>query len=1638
MDIAAWLRGLSLERYAEAFRDNAIELEVLPELSEADLEKIGVLLGHRKIMLKAIAELRPPAPQPPAQTAPVVPDAAERRQLTVMFCDLVGSTPLSTRFDPEDLREEIRAYQNTVSGVVARYEGFVAKYMGDGVLAYFGYPRAHEDDAERAVRAGLEIAAAVTNLETRGTERLAVRIGIATGLVVVGDLVGEGSAQEQAVVGETPNLAARLQALAEPGQIVLAGATRRLIGDLFRLTDLGRQTAKGFAEPVEAFAVEDVAVTESRFEAAGRGIIDLVGRAPESTLLRDRLREAWAGAGQIVLLSGEAGIGKSRLAAQLAAEVASEPHTRLRYQCSPYHRDSVLHPFVVQLGRGARLVREDPAETQLDKLEAILAPARIAETAPLFAALLSIPTGERYPPLSLSAAQQRRLTLAALLDQLEALARQKPVLMLFEDAHWADATSLEVLDLMVERIRALPVLVLVTFRPEYEAPWTGLSHVTSIALDRLAPAEVETLAEHVAGRPLPPEVAAQIVAKTDGVPLFVEELTKAVLESGLLVAGPQGWRLDGPLPPFAIPATLQDSLAARLDRLAPVKEIAQIGAAIGREFSYPLLRAVAGRDEPALRAALAQLEEAELLFRSGMPPDARYTFKHALVQDTAYETLLKSRRQMLHRQIAEALRGEFPAVAATEPELVAHHLTQAGLDEPAIEWWGKAGDQALRRSAFKEAAAHLGKAIELADKLAATAPSAAPASSRLRLQTSLGNALIWAKGQQAPETSAAFARARELASREEDASERFSAYYGLFVGHLNRGEAAPMREMAELFLREATARPDCPEALVGHRIYGTTCLYFGDFAGAHDHFQKTIELYNQARHADFASRFGHDPRASAEIQDALAFWVLGLTDDALRLAERALTDAESAAHAPTMGHALLFAALLGLVRCNPEAVATYSQAFADIVSQYDLPAPWPGQAVFFRGWAKSSDGAAESRPAEMRRGLAIYREQGRAWILPSLEAALAEAEASAGETDAALRRLDDALAELERTEQRWYEAELYRIRGEILLKRDPANTAAAEQSLQAAIAIAQSQKARSFELRAALSLAKHYRAANRDADAHAVLAPAVEGFPPTEQFSELIEAQTLLAALSESDAVKSAAALHQRGVYLQISLGNALIWAKGHHAPETSAAFARARELASQAEDGSERFSAYYGLWVGHFTRGEAAPMREMAELFLGAATALPNCPETLIAHRISGTTCLCFGDFVGAHQHFQKALEVYDRARHADFTNRFGQDTRPVAEILDAATLWVLGRMDEALPLAERALAHAKSAAHAPTMGHALAHAALLGLVRCNPEAVATYSQALAEIVSRYDLPAFWAGLAVFFQGWAKWSRGEGDAGLAEMRRGIGIYREQGFVWLLAALEAALAEAEASAGETDAGLRRLDDALTELGRTEQRWDEAETHRIRGEILLKRDPADTAAAEQSLLTAIAVAQSQKARSFELRAALSLAKLYRAADRDADAHAVLASAVEGFSPTQQFPELTEAQTLLAALAQSDPVKSVGALRQQRVHLQISLGNALIWTRGHQAPETSAAFARARELASRAEDAAERFSAYYGLWLGHFNRCEPAPMRETAELFLRETTARPDCPEAFVAHRAPGGSDPRPQRPQPAHPLTDALP
>jgi predicted ATPase len=741
-----------------------------------------------------------------------------------------------------------------------------------------------------------------------------------------------------------------------------------------------------------------------------------------------------------------------------------------------------------------------------------LATERLAEVAPLIAAMLSIPTGTRYPPLDLSPAQQRRQTLFALLDQMEGLARKQPVLMLFEDAHWADASSLEVLDLAIERVRKLPVLLLVTFRPEFEAPWKGLPDVRDIVLGRLEMTQAEALVECVTGgRKLPAEVLAQIVAKTDGVPLFVEELTKNVLESGLLIEEADRYRLDGPLPPLAIPSTLQDSLMARLDRLAAVKEIAQIGAAIGREFTYPLLQAVVGRDEATLRAALAQLEDAELVFRFGEPPAARYTFKHALVQDTAYESLLKSRRQILHQRIAEALRENFADVVEAEPELIAHHFTQASLAEPAVKYWGKAGDLALRRSAFKEAIAHLGKAIEMTEALERTGQTEKPGV-KLKLQVSYGNALIAARGYGAPETTAAFARARETSGYDEGAPERFSVAYGLWVGSYMRGELAAMREHAAGFLRDVEATPPVPEASVAHRINGVTHFFVGDFVGTRVHYEKALEIFDPGRDDDLAFRFGQDPGVGAMAYQALSLWPVGEVESAAQSMEGAMARASKLSHVGTIAYANMHAAMFEMMRGDFARGAPFASAISELAREHDLKL-WHAFGVFLDGWKAWHGNAHAGGRSGMQRGFELLQEQNIIIFDGLLRGAFADAEAQGGDSEAALKCLEQGISISERTGQRWYDAELHRIRGEILVKQNSADPAAAEVAFLTAIAIAQQQRARSFELRATLSLAKIHQSKGCPADAHEILGPALEGFSPTLQFPEIEEALKLLATL---------------------------------------------------------------------------------------------------------------------------------------------------------------------------------------------------------------------------------------------------------------------------------------------------------------------------------------------------------------------------------------------------------------------------------------------------------------------------------------------------------------------------------------------
>ena len=738
IEITSWLRGLGLEQYATAFVENDIDAEILPELTADDLIGLGVTsIGHRRKLLAAIGLLRASSPvsaasipsiEPVRQTgdADTAASSAERRQLTVMFCDLVGSTALASRLDPEDLREVLAAYHAVVAEVVVKFGGYIAKYMGDGVLAYFGYPQAHEHDAEQAVRAGLALIDRVSRLEC-GPTALASRVGIATGLVVVGDLIGSGEAQERGVVGETPNLAARLQEMAPANAVLVVESTRRLVGDLFDYRDLGAVALKGLAEPVLASQVLSESTVENRFEALRSVTLSpLVGRDEEVQLLLQRWSQAKEGEGQIVLISGEAGIGKSRIVSALQERLEPERPIRLRYFCSPHRGDSALFPIIAWLERAAGFARDDAPAVKLDKLSALLSQSGDTdqETEAVFADLLSLPAGELYPPLPDDPRQKRERILVALVRQLESLAQRRPMLCLFEDAHWSDSTSLELLERLAERVRRLPVLVVVTFRPEFEPPWTGQAAVTSLILSRLGQRATKALAEGVAGgKTLPAGILDRIIEHTDGIPLCIEELTKTLLEGTLLREADGQYVLSSPLPTLAIPSSLHDSLMARLDRLGTVKEVAQIGAAIGREFSYDTMKALAQRPDDRLRDELDQLVEAGLIFRRGGPSRASFVFKHALVQDAAYGTLLRGRRQELHASIAKTLEEQIvrpPGKEAPVGESVAplaYHWLRAEAWDKALDYTLEAAERTRRLLARPEAINHYWQALDLIERL---------------------------------------------------------------------------------------------------------------------------------------------------------------------------------------------------------------------------------------------------------------------------------------------------------------------------------------------------------------------------------------------------------------------------------------------------------------------------------------------------------------------------------------------------------------------------------------------------------------------------------------------------------------------------------------------------------------------------------------------------------------------------------------------------------------------------------------------------------------------------------------------------------------------------------------------------------
>jgi class 3 adenylate cyclase/predicted ATPase len=1075
-------------------------------------------------------------PQPDAQTEQVLssvpsphgrsPAEAERRQLTVMFCDLVGSTPLAERLDPEELRTVILAYQEACAQVIRHFDGYLARYVGDGLLVYFGYPVAHDNDAQRAVQAGVGIVTAMRPLNTQLQQTvpvlqelpLQVRIGIHTGLVVVGDMGGGGFRDPKAIVGETPNLAARLQGIAAPNTVVVSAPTAQLISGLFTSQALGPQPLKGVSVPMEAYRVLAEGEARSRFEVAVRtGLTPLVGREEELGLLRQRWNHAKAGAGQVVLLSGEPGIGKSRLVQELKEQLLHEGVTHMEFRCSPYHQNSALYPIIDYLQRLLQFARDDAPAVKLAKLQHTLSHYRFphADTMPLLAALLSLPHPAGSPPLTVSPQSQKEKTHAALVAWLVEEAEQQPVYTTWEDVHWADPSTLEVLSLVVNQGPTARLYMLLTFRPEFTSPWGNRSHLSQLPLSRLGRRQVEAMVEGMTGgKALPPEVVQQIVAKTDGVPLFVEELTKTVVESGLLTAVDDHYEVSGPLPPLAIPSTLHASLLARLDRLATVREIAQLGATLGREFSYELLQAVSPLDEGTLQHGLQQLVEAELVYQRGLVPQARYLFKHALIQDTAYQSLLKSTRQQYHRQIAQVLEERFPETVETQPELVAQHYTEAGLIEQALPYWRRAGERASQRSAHAEAISHLTKGIELLKALPDTPERT---QQELVLQLTLGTALIAIKGYGASEVEQTYLRARALCQQRGETPQLFLIVGGLCSVYMERAELTRARELAEQLLRLAQ-NVQHPVLLLGaHLALGVVLFYLGELASARQHIEQSLALYTPQEPHSYGSAL--DPGVIGFSQLAYVLYWLGYPDQALKSSQKAVTVARELAHPFSLVLALNFAAGVHRMRGELQPAHELEEARLALCSEQGLTQELAYGAIL-RGWALAAQGQEEGI-VQMRQGLAAYRATGAELWRPYWLALLAETYGKIGQATEGLRVLVEALPAGERPRRRDLEAELHRVKGELLLRSQSQGpeagvhpSAEVEQCFQQAIDLARQQQAKSWELRAVMSLSRLWRQQGKKDEARQLLAEIYGWFTEGFETKDLQEAKVLLAELA--------------------------------------------------------------------------------------------------------------------------------------------------------------------------------------------------------------------------------------------------------------------------------------------------------------------------------------------------------------------------------------------------------------------------------------------------------------------------------------------------------------------------------------------
>lgn len=1098
--IEQWLARCGLSHLAPIFHANRIGLDVVQSLTDGDLKELGLAMGDRKRVLTAIAGAGQEAA--PAQI-PV-----ERRQLTILFCDLAGSTALAARLDPEDMRDVIRAYQSACAAAITSHGGFVAKFMGDGVLAYFGYPRAHEDEAERAVQAALDIVDSVGSLATAAEAPLQVRIGVATGLVVVGDLIGEGAAAEQAVVGETPNLAARLQALAEPFGIVIAETTRRHVGGLFELADLGPQALKGFAVPQPAWRVLGASRVANRFRALRSGTAPLVGRDAEVELLMRHWDAAKAGHGRAVLISAEAGVGKSRLAETIRERVRSEPHFALRYFCSPHHRESAFHPVIGQLERAASFDRSDDVPTKRRKLAELLAGSPVQAELPLLAELLSLPGAEDWPTPPLTPEQRKRKIVDTLLLLLEYLASRSPVLMIFEDLHWMDPTSGELTERALAGLDRLPLLLIATFRPDFQPPWVSRPNVSTITLPRLDRGAQEALVRGLAGDvALPTHVLGEILDRSDGVPLFLEELTKDVLEAGETARA---------VPPAgakpAVPISLQTALMARLDRLGPVaREVAQTASAIGREFAYDLVVAGVARDEREARSGLDQLVAAGLVFQYGNPPDAVYQFKHSLVRDVAYSTLLRGLRQTLHGRLADHLERRMHDKRDSQPEMLAYHLAEAGFPERAASYWLEAGRREAGRSANLEAIAHLRRGIAALSTLPETSERL---KLELALQLALGPSLLGNQGFKSSELDTAYLRARAIAERLGDDRALFTATWGRWITTSQDCMLGSAMDdlIAELFCA-ADAIGDPGLCLQAHHAGWVRTLWLGQPLATHRHVTSGLELYDPGKHAGHAVLYGgHDPAACGCGYDAIALWILGWPDQAVARARQGIALATDLGHASSLAHALWLAGFVHQMRRDAQAALETSERLVALSNEHDS-AVYRVASQVLQGWARALHGAPESEGlAEMRAGVEAYRSLAGVMVGPFL-VSLADSERRAHHFDRAEATLVDAERVIRQRGERLWVGGVLRSKGDLAASRPSPDFVAAEHHYGEALAIARQVGSKSLELRAARGLARVWHRRRQTKEAHDLLAPILGWFTEGFDTLDLIETKALLETL---------------------------------------------------------------------------------------------------------------------------------------------------------------------------------------------------------------------------------------------------------------------------------------------------------------------------------------------------------------------------------------------------------------------------------------------------------------------------------------------------------------------------------------------